>query len=158
MQSNDLIGLSFMVPCDYIKHFSLIFENINVEKYMWQVADCEIYRGDNIAPLFETNFETHCYDGKTFATIINDVTYHLIHSRVFAIPQGMAGNIENILSYEDYYISDFEIALLCADCSVDFYAKNKDIIFSVMEACKRNLSCVPDILTRENDTRTSFLI
>ena len=152
---NKFIGCSFQFSCDYRKHFLLLFNNIDIKNYLWYVCDSEIYCEKSLTPLFEDGY----YSGLDFAKIIAEKSYHIIHSRVFAISNKKdIHSPDKIKTYEEFCNSDCDFAILCADCYCDFYAKDEKIIQAIVDSCKLQLICKVSYITEDNDTRTSFYI
>lgn len=156
MNNTDVIGLRFCFD-GYEKHFDIIFSKIDVKKYVWHVTNSEIHCLSNPyqkAFLLPPNI----YSGEEFSDEIKCCDYHAIHARMFAAPAHDPSLPKNIDDYEAFLKSPFEIALLCADCYADFYAKDPKVIRAVADACIHNQKSDQSFLTKENDTRTGFYI
>lgn len=159
MQYNDRIGISFSFPASYSLHLSNIFNNINYLEYTWYVSDSEIlYHNEKTGKADNSIFVDGVYSGDSFRNIISNNVYCLIHARIFAVPKDEFFDVEAIVNFASYLNSNCEIALLCADYYVDFYAKDNDILDKVKEACICNsYERLSDIIAG-NDGRTSFHI
>lgn len=42
MQQNEIIGIEFMFPSEYVTLLDGVFRSIDPQHYSWYVADCEI--------------------------------------------------------------------------------------------------------------------
>lgn len=159
MQHNDRIGISFRFPTSYDLHLSNIFNSINYLEYTWYVSDSEIlYYNEKINRADNSIFVDGVYSGDSFRNIVSNNVYHIIHARIFAVPRDEMIAVETIVNFDSYINSNCEIALLCADCYVDFYAKDNDILDKVKKACICNsYERLSDIIAG-NDGRTSFHI
>lgn len=158
MQEKRKIGVTFQF-IGYNNHFSIIFKNIEIEKYLWYVTNSEIiYYDENLKKACEGVLKPNKYSGQLFAKKINECAYHVIHARILATSTNKTIDPDEIADYETFCSSDCEFALLCADCYVDFYAKDEKIIDAIAEACKQNYTCEISFITKENDERTGFYI
>lgn len=156
MNNKDVIGLRFCFE-GYEKHFDIIFSKIDIKKYVWHVTNSEIHCLSNP---YQKAFllPPNTYSGEEFLNEIKSCSYHVIHTRLFAAPTNDPTLPTDIDDYQSFLKSPFEIALLCADCYADFYAKDPKVIKAVADACKQIPESDLSFLTKENDTRTGFYI
>ena len=159
MQHNDRIGISFRFPASYTLHLNNIFNNINYLEYTWYVSDSEIlYHNEKTGKADNSIFVDGVYSGDSFRNIVSNNVYCLIHARIFAVPKDEIVDVDTIVNFVSYLNSNCEIALLCADYCVDFYAKDNNILKKVKEACISNSYEQLSEIIAGNDSRTSFLI
>ena len=155
---NKKIGVSFKFD-KYDKHFIIIFKDIDLNKYIWHVTNSEIiYYNEEIKRADTGVLEPNVYNGEKFLKQINSFPYYVISTRLFATSVGNTIKPEEITDYNAFYNSNCEIALLCADSYVDFYAKDESVIDAVAESCKKHYNCDVMFITKENDMRTGFYI
>lgn len=152
------IGVSFYFN-GYDKHFAVIFENINLEKYNLCITNSEIIYYDQKTKRAENGVITSgIYSGKDFLQQTSLFEYHIIHIRILANFKDKTMDSNIILSYDAFCSSDCEIALLCADCRVDFYAKDETIIDTVAKNYTKHYNSDVSFITKETDSRTGFYI
>lgn len=154
------IGIQFEFSRRYINHFAQLFENISIDSYTWYVSCSENYSSCNGNVDFF--LPDGVYSGYEFAQIIRSMSEYYVHLiRLFTVPNGNKFDPNKINNYEDYIKSAAEFALLSADSYVSFYAKNKNLLQTIFESCKRyynNSTMVPKYITRQNDGRVSFWV
>ncbi|MBR2860430.1 MAG: DUF2691 family protein [Clostridia bacterium] len=152
------IGIRFQFE-DYDKHFAKIFEDINIDKYDWYVTNSEIiYFNEKIKRADSEFLQPAIYKGKIFSEQIDLFPYYIIHARILAVPEGMSLHPEEIIDYDGFCNSSCEIALLCADCYVDLYAKRENIVNVIAKSCKKYYGNKLSFITEKDDGRTSFFI
>lgn len=159
MTYNNKIGFSFAFPNEYDSHLRKIFNNIDYQKYTWYVSDSFIlYHNEKKGMADASIFTNGVYYGSCFRNIVSNNAYCIIQARIFAVPKDEIIDVGTIVNFASYLNSNCEIALLCADYYVDFYAKNNDILNLVKENCISNsYEQLSDIVVG-NDSRTSFYI
>lgn len=158
MNSNK-IGVSFPLPSDYGKYLFDLFSGINPERFSWHVQNEEILCYNSYSQVIDTElFKRGIYSGIEFSEIISKYSCYIIFARIFAVPNGLAFNPEDIKTYNDYLISNCKLAFLCADGFVDFYSKDMNIIEAVADSCRFILKNEYSFITDESDSRTSFLV
>lgn len=159
MQQNEIIGIEFDFPSEYDTHLDSVFRSIALQDYSWYVTDCEIlfYNRDIQIPDVGI-LSQRLYDGDEFAEAIASQPYNVIHARILAVPAGKSIDPNDIVDYNAFLNSECRIALLCADCTVSFYAKDAQLLNSVADVCTRVFEYDPDYLTVENDPRTGFFV
>lgn len=131
-----------------------IFEGIDVTNFNWYyVADESEVWTDNEN---EEYFDKKYYSGKEFSRCIDKDGYV-----IFLKLQAYSGaaKTENIASYEEYVKSDCQIVVLIYDCEyVEIYCKNTELIKAIFEQARRINYRDVELITDENDCRTSFCI
>ena len=158
MEKTQKIGVQFQLPQNYDTHFAVLFQNIDTRKYTWHIANSEILCHNEKTKTIDEFTMDGTYIGEAFEKRICHTSYHVIAARIFASPSHCKAEIDDILDYNSFLCSKFEIALLCADSYVDFYAKDQRIINYVFHAAKQLSSNSVSFITMENDSRTNFYI
>lgn len=143
-----MIGISFEIPNKYGKFLNNILDNIELEKYLWNIYDSEVLNkeGKNI-------FYNNIYNNKHIMKDNED--YYLI----FANIQGCRKNSNRITikSYQDFIKSNCEILIIIVDSIfVDFYAKDENILKIVKNNIKKYNFKNEKILKNIEDTIRSF--
>lgn len=153
------IGISFLFENKYYTYFAAVFENIFPEMYFWDIDSSEILYFSKDKQLSDCDFfESNHYDGISFIKKVNECPYYPIHTRIFATCENTRIDSKSIESYDDFCNSNYNIALLCADCYVDLYAKDEKILSTIEESCRNKLKCNISPIYEENDPRTAFFI
>ena len=132
----DYIGIRFLLTCQYADTLKKLFENINIEKYMWYVKNSENYV--YISESCDSFLPDGIYDGNCFRKIINTPEHYIHLLSLYGVPIGKNFDINTISNYCDYFQSNAEIAMFSGDGMVDFYSKNINIIKTVYKNCKNN--------------------
>lgn len=131
-----------------------IFEGIDVTNFNWYyVADESEVWTDNEN---EEYFDKKYYSGKEFLRCIDKDGYV-----IFLKLQAYSGDVkvENVTSYEEYVKSDCQIIVLIYDCEyVEIYCKDTKLTKSFFDQVKRMNYGNVELITDENDRRTSFCI
>ncbi len=150
-------GISFLFSTDYKPHLHNLFKGIDLSQYMFYLTDNEtLYFNEQTEQADANFFKNGIYTGTQFEKIIKSKEYYIIHIRIFAVPIGEGLDIENIKDYDTFIKSSCEFVLLCADSYADFYAKDENIIKTVLTNCKTNCYENIEIITSENDMRIGF--
>lgn len=158
MNSNKT-GVSFVLPGDYGKYLFDLFSGIHPERFSWYIEDKEVLSYNSYNEEIDTElFKRGIYSGIEFSEIISQNSCYIVLARIFAVPNGLAFNPEDIKTYNDYLSSNCELAFLCADGFVDFYSKDMNIIETVADTCRLTLKNEYSFITDESDSRTSFLV
>lgn len=160
MENIEAIGIHFDFPRGYDRHLAQLFEYIVIDKYTWYVTCSDNYYLCN--GRIEQFLPDGVYSGRDFCRQIHSCQEYYIHLvRLLAVREGKLLEQDSIHTYRDYMNSNAEIALLCADSMVDFYAKNPYVLKAVMESCERYFSTTaesPYFITLKNETRTGFVV
>ena len=159
LKHSNRIGISFVFPDSYHSHLGNIFTNINYLEYTWYVSDSEILYHNKKTGRSDTSiFMDGVYTGDSFRNIVSNSVYYVVYARIFAVPKGKSITVDTIVDFDSYLRSCCEMALLCADCCVDFYSKNNNILDLVEVSCINNsYEQLSDIIFG-NDSRMSFYI
>ena len=159
MQQNGIIGIEFEFPSEYGTHLAEVFGSIDPQDYSWYVTYSEIlFYNRDIQEADVGILSRRRYNGEEFAEAIASQPYNVIHARILAVPAGKSIDPNDIVDYNTFLNSECSIALLCADGTVSFYAKDAQLIDSVADVCTRVFEYEPDYLTVENDPRTGFFV
>lgn len=146
-----MIGLNVKKNNEPDNFLYIFFQGINFENYNWKINYEEI--------LFEgvgKFFDNSVINGKKFLEGISRKKYYMIFTDINAYKIG--GNIIDVETYNDYLISDCEMIFLCSDSQyIDFYCKNNEVLYVILQNCIKNNFNV-SIITEENNTRIKMSV
>ena len=157
-RSKMIRGISFEIPNKYGKFLGDILSPFKVEDYNWWIGGEESYfivNGKLEDALFSELIE--CMEGKILKNIIEDNDYYLIFQDIKAFPKNSYPI--DIKTYEDFLVSNCELALLVVDSSyITIYCKNgqvvKDLYFNAKKQGYINVKNITD----DNDFRTGLSV
>ncbi|WP_339175941.1 DUF2691 family protein [Solibacillus sp. FSL R5-0691] len=148
-------GLSFEIPNEYGRYLYDILEDINIKNYFWKAGDGEAYYIENNqlgAAMFP---QPYTYTGEDLYNQITAKDYYVIFADLKAFKEHTA--VQDIFTYEDFLVSQCEIALLIVDSSyVTIYAKDEHITDRIYRKVVQNGYENIEYITDENDLRTTL--
>ncbi len=132
-----------------------IFSSVNVLNYEWEIITDDIFypkdskRNDDF-------FSSNIVDGQSFLNSIMKDNYHMIFVDLKAFPINSCHR--QIKYFKDFLESDCQIILLCIDSIfIEFYCKDKDILNTVYNNCKKFKFESVEYLTDEEASKRSMI-
>ena len=146
-------GISFNLKNDYNKILSIIFKDVDLAKYNWNISEDEVYLHNSDIPLFNKDF----FNGNEFYNLISDQEYLVIAANIRA---GFhKETIPEMNDYNEFYHSQCQINLFCTDVFYyEIYAKDKKVLETIKSNCINNAFEKIEDITEENDGRYRFTI
>lgn len=150
-----MIGVTFKLKNEYSNFLFKIFDKVDIDNFIWYIADNEIIYKDKNNNLKTSIFNQDTMHGTNFLKCIEIEEYYLVYADIKAFNNRI--QITNIDTYDDFVNSDCQIALFCTDTIyVELYCKSKIMLGEIIENCKKFGFDELQILTKENDNRTKF--
>ena len=150
-------GLTFEIPNRYGSLLGEVLKPVDITAFSWRIGGGESYKVVNDQldeDLF--SFDKEIIEGSELKNLLENNKYYIIFTDLKAYPKGK--ELLHIETYEDFIISNCELALLVADCSyAAIYCKNQGAIELLY---KNAIECGFEnvkYLTDENDLQSSLI-
>lgn len=150
-------GLTFEIPNRYGSLLGEVLKPVDITAFSWRIGGGESYKVVNDQldeDLF--SFDKEIIEGSELKNLLENNKYYIIFTDLKAYPKGK--ELLHIETYEDFIISNCELALLVVDCSyAAIYCKNQGAIELLY---KNAIECGFEnvkYLTDENDLQSSLI-
>ncbi|WFR61687.1 DUF2691 family protein [Paenibacillus amylolyticus] len=151
-------GIRFEIPNAYGRFLGEILRPMGVSNYDWFIGGEESYfieddtLGDELFPDMIIGM-----NGEELQQIIDNNEYYLIFANLKAFPKAV--KITDVITYEDYMLSDCQVVLLVIDSIyVTVYCKDLQKVEELYNHISRQGFEFLEYLTDENDTRTKLSV
>ncbi|HMM06956.1 MAG TPA: DUF2691 family protein [Clostridiales bacterium] len=143
-------GIRFKIPNKYFHPFEEMMLNINIEKYIWTIADNQVFKKGG-----EFLFTEDTYWGIDFKKIIIHNIYYVVFANIKAFFN--KNDISEIKDFHDFMQSKCQMVIICCDAEfVEIYCKSFDDLEIIRRnALEHDYQDVEEI-TSENDQRIDF--
>jgi hypothetical protein len=151
-------GISFEIPNSYGSFLGEILKPIDITTFNWFIGGEESYfsvdnhLGESLFPDMVIGM-----NGEELKKIIESNKYYLIFANLKAYPKG--ANIKDVVSYEEYLLSECQIVLLVIDSVyISVYCKDRESLEDLYNHIKKQGFESLEYITDENDTRKGFSV